>query len=189
MSQYFSTHLIFRGKCIFAAPNLWVILHHASAIYAVVEISSVIPRSLPCLQCYALPPIPLSLPFSVCVWGGGWGGGLAHPTPLDETFIEHNNYYYCVYFRWHLAMLRAKTLGLWWQNYKNQPLVFILWDVLCLEIKGKNGVLFTATITGIFFILLFIDPTVTEHVNEFLGRLDTGGMSCNPARRVRFYIV
>ena len=24
-----------------------------------------------------------------------------------------------------------------------------------------------------------------ERVNEFLGHLDTGGMSCNPARRVR----
>ena len=33
--------------------------------------------------------------------------------------------------------------------------------------------------------LLFIDPTVIERVNEFLGHLDTGGMSCNPARRVR----
>ena len=33
--------------------------------------------------------------------------------------------------------------------------------------------------------LLFIDPTVIERVNEFLGHLGTGGMSCNPARRVR----
>jgi hypothetical protein len=33
--------------------------------------------------------------------------------------------------------------------------------------------------------LLFIDPAVVELANECLCSLDTGGVSCNPARRVR----
>ena len=83
--------------------------------------------------------------------------------------------------------------------------MFVLWDALCLEIKGKSIILVDATITNIVLYpnriakqpltdstaivggttLLFIDPAVVELINEFLHHLDTGGVSCNPARRVR----